>query len=1461
MNTLNTHNEWRSRPIFVSSTFLDMQAERDYLNSVVWPELSEFLRQRRHELIPIDLRWGVETLNIDVEMEKEIHVLKVCMKEIERSRPFMIVLLGDRYGWIPPVDRVKAAAYEAGLSPELLTGKSVTAMEIEFGIMSNPEQAVRSFFYLRSSLPYESMKAETAALYSDDHSITKEASKELKHLKKRIRDQFEPVDRVRDYKVNWNSENESVTGLETFGQMVLQDLKSVLEEETQEFIRMPPITWEEHERRTIDDFVSLGVMKFVGREKLIGEIVDLALRKGPNKKLQGICIIGEAGSGKSMLFAKLHSIFFKQKDVLVLSNAAGISNRSSYFDNILFRWIGELAVHLRVDSPVTESTDHNGLYHAFSDLLIRASDQYRVLLLLDALNQLERSPAVEEMTWLPHPLPLNSFIIATSQPDKTTDSLARLPYFNLKYIESLTISEASEIIKSICNRYHKTLNTEVLAEIWKKDRQDSQPAASNPLWLAMTIELLLLLDKDDFSLGATKYFMASPEQKIVLMMCDIVKELPNSARPLYLYLVKRFGKMYGEKLVFYFVKLIAISRSGWREQDFLALLPKLADVPCNSLIFSILRRGFRGHIIQRSIPRRWDFFHIEMREVLFYSDAAERKSLHVKIADYLETLDQNDPMRETEFFFHLIGADDRERASFHYAKMKEGRSSDNANFAFAHLILEGREQSPNPGIEWVVSLTKIKSFRGVGRIQGDLVANSLALKLPDVLARWGGSQSLLVEFLNKLFHTVEELQREEFDPRIRNLMRESGDDPPERTIGVILEQLAHCEQKTGLMDNALNHLERSRQIFETILEERPFYRRAHDLEQVLRSQAELFEKLGLKEKTERIRQRMLILRERIKSEDPRKSSNGIDVIAFFNQVSQLVHMGRKTEALNILSENLPRMDSETSSSQKIKHVIAVGQSHCVYAELLGEKKHDNEALIAWREGIELIERAYRTEPTSQISVYLATGYHRMADYQKTLGDIAEAIDNQQKAVMIFRRIHENEKRTDIARNLATGLNYLAMVLKSSGRNDEAKESALEAHLLFENLHQQMPTGLSAQDLATSHQNLIGFADSDDEKSNHLLQCINVFESAIRSGLKLSAEAHAIFSLMTMKHKNGIPMYNEKPVKKSEATYAEKRDYISRAEESEKQDLNELSFLLPMFELHHYTFPSSASAQRLLRCYARIIDAEQQLTPDKFISELLSEFLDVALWCDENRIPLQEDILYFKDILLQSSRIKAAAPPWLKYLKQPINEQESLFISARKQEEIARELQWPEGVLDACLHQAAFYVERGEKKKSHSILKQAGRLNYEFPDNMILTKLIEGLMCRAWGKPEEALEILNETEKLALSQGDRRQASKALINRAFILMYALNKTHKAVDVAAKAMDYAKQTENVAIWEYAAYVLTIAKSEQQRHLFQHGLKLSHKIVGTMGIDHRSTWIARFKHILSKFLNLLKHDIDIK
>ena len=85
--------------VFISSTFHDMDAEREALGKVIFPVLCRFCRGREVEFVEVDLRWGVTE-----DQSQRGETLAVCLAEIERCRPF-IGLLGERYSWEPGVYR------------------------------------------------------------------------------------------------------------------------------------------------------------------------------------------------------------------------------------------------------------------------------------------------------------------------------------------------------------------------------------------------------------------------------------------------------------------------------------------------------------------------------------------------------------------------------------------------------------------------------------------------------------------------------------------------------------------------------------------------------------------------------------------------------------------------------------------------------------------------------------------------------------------------------------------------------------------------------------------------------------------------------------------------------------------------------------------------------------------------------------------------------------------------------------------------------------------------------------------------------------------------------------------------------------------------------------------------------------------------------------------------------------
>jgi len=692
---------WRARPIFISSTFRDMHAERDWLRDRVFPELEERLRRHRHHLEIIDLRQGVEVASLGKSETREEKVLKVCLAEIERSRPFLIVLLGDRYGWTPPPEDIEAAARTAGFAAGV-TVKSVTALEIEFGILrKHPEQRRRCFFYFRDPLPYSQMPPKQAAEYSDAHAPDPEAparSTALDALKKRIETDPELKTRGRHYQVPWDPQANRVTGLEAWGRQVLADLWGDLEPETRAFALGAPPTWQAQERAALEEFVEHRLRGFTGRKETLRQMLDIAL--SPANETLGACVTGGPGTGKSALFAHVYRRLKDERSILVLAHAAGSGPRSASVDDMLRRWIEELAGFLRVKPDLPENAPPDDVEKAFTSLLHRAAGQSRVAVLVDALNQFDRTARGQYVTWFDaRRWPANVRILATAIAGTESEAFSQWAGIEEIDVPPLTPNEARDIGNAVWSRYHRECNPHVLEAVL------ASSASNNPLWLTLAMEQLNLLDADDFTRAG--------ENLLDLLLAE-ARRLPGEIEGLYSVMLARAEKVYGARWARPFACLLALSRQGWRESDLEGMLPAAARIlfrdsgepplRWDTLQFAALRRGFRAHIVQRGTLGQWDFFHAQARQTIVrqhLADAETARRLHSAIADHLLGLPEPDPLRLREAMFHLMSARDGPRAARFYAHVEPPGE---ATRTLAEALVAEEEGRDAQTLSWTVSL-------------------------------------------------------------------------------------------------------------------------------------------------------------------------------------------------------------------------------------------------------------------------------------------------------------------------------------------------------------------------------------------------------------------------------------------------------------------------------------------------------------------------------------------------------------------------------------------------------------------------------------------------------------------------------------------------------------------------------------------------------------------------------------
>ena len=157
-NRYGVFQNWKSIKIFVSSTFRDMHGERDMINAVVIPQINDILKEYKIQLHAIDLRWG---LTAEDTSTSGLGALEHCLREVQKSTPFFISLLGERYGWCPE-------EYKISNRPEFKwiktqpPGYSITHLEVLQGVLKSWGKPIHGFSYERQANFIDSMQDEKA---------------------------------------------------------------------------------------------------------------------------------------------------------------------------------------------------------------------------------------------------------------------------------------------------------------------------------------------------------------------------------------------------------------------------------------------------------------------------------------------------------------------------------------------------------------------------------------------------------------------------------------------------------------------------------------------------------------------------------------------------------------------------------------------------------------------------------------------------------------------------------------------------------------------------------------------------------------------------------------------------------------------------------------------------------------------------------------------------------------------------------------------------------------------------------------------------------------------------------------------------------------------------------------------------------------------------------------------------
>lgn len=472
-----------------------MQAEREQLVKFVFPELRHRFRARGIQIVDIDLRWGITEQQV-----KSGETLPLCLAEIERSRPYFIVLLGQRYGWVP--ERLDPAVVAD--QPWLATfeGRSVTELEIVHGILSDPTRAQRALIYFRDPRYVETLPKDDQVDFLPESA---EAVSKLDRLKQMIRSAS-------------IVQQENYPDPKTLGGYVLQDLTRIIEEE---FPSTATLNKLEGETALHDAAAESSRGRFAGFAAELRGMHE-AFATGQLR----LVVLGDEGSGKSALLSEwLDQIKRIHPQVFILNASIGATADSvDYVALLQFLTARSLEGSSLPSSLRPEKNSR--VVQEFGEALSFLAKQRPVLLAIDGIDQFVDRFACETLRWLPHELPLNVSTIFSAQPNFFLDALQNRGFTTLR-LQPMAKLDRCDFINGYLKDFGKHLaaaDVEAIAE---------HPGAGHPLFIRAILEALRLR-ADFFSLRKRLgvYLEArNPRELYERILPDLEKDL-DARRPM-----------------------------------------------------------------------------------------------------------------------------------------------------------------------------------------------------------------------------------------------------------------------------------------------------------------------------------------------------------------------------------------------------------------------------------------------------------------------------------------------------------------------------------------------------------------------------------------------------------------------------------------------------------------------------------------------------------------------------------------------------------------------------------------------------------------------------------------------------------------------------------------------------------------------------------------------------------------
>lgn len=555
--------------IFISSTFKDMDFERDVVRNLVIPQLNHTYSKYNIEFQAVDLRYGINTRGIS-EKEASQKVLNMCINAIEASEPFFISFVGNRYGWVPDKKEWEDFYNQLDDNQKDILKKSddisVTEMEILFAeVFSKKHNAdFNCLFFIRSE---ESLQTLSEDAYNDFIETDERQKQKLKVLKDKITELCKsPNNSSHPYSVDYKDFKKSKNDV---AKMVIKAItpciEKVLEKHSFQKIENTFKDWEREASKIVGYFTKLYKQSLY--------------REGEEHLDEGnILILGNEFSGKSTYLArhyiKLYNEDWQTPDgeprKILLCVRVNTSKYSRSMRHIMGRWVIELAniINLTLEEDLVKAltnpskeSEETIISMFYTEVDIIRSAGHSVHIFMDDIHLFAiSSPGDELLQWVDERVIIYASASNTSQTFSET-LLRELPF---------TVLAPSDVIIDDNKDFIRKVETSNVCELPANIKTGIAQYKANLLNINLLFVAIKLLNQADFSIARSSLDYA---EKIEKTLIDFFASTPANYNEALDYLIDFYSsKTYSGKVCRELFNLLKHSPIGLREVDIFELV-------------------------------------------------------------------------------------------------------------------------------------------------------------------------------------------------------------------------------------------------------------------------------------------------------------------------------------------------------------------------------------------------------------------------------------------------------------------------------------------------------------------------------------------------------------------------------------------------------------------------------------------------------------------------------------------------------------------------------------------------------------------------------------------------------------------------------------------------------------------------------------------------------------------------